>query len=103
MSPIGRGDCSSLPLRLRELFASWQEQEPNGSAQDERTIRDQLVLGLRAGMLQQELQQQVRRNPSMSFNEASSEARALEAELRTELACASRVSLPPPQPTSAAL
>lgn len=94
---------AAYTLRLRELFASWQEQELNGSAQDERTIRDQLVLGLRAGMLQQELQRQVRRNPSMSFNEVSSEARALEAELRMELACASRVSLPPPRPTSAAL
>lgn len=88
-------------LRLRELFSTWREHEPDGSAQDEMTVRDQLVLGLRPGLVQQELQRQVRRNPTMSFSEVSSEARALEAELKTEFACASRVSVPPPRQTSA--
>ena len=84
-------------LRLRELFSVWRDHEPNGSAQDEMTIRDQLVLGLRPSTVQQELQRQVRRNPTMSFSEVCSEARALEAEQRLESACAARVSVPPPQ------
>ena len=84
-------------LRLRELFSTWREHEPAGSAQDEMTIRDQLVLGLRPGLVQQELQRQVRRNPTMSFSEVSSEARALEAELKMEFAHASRVSVPQPR------
>ena len=89
-------------LRLRELFSIWREHEPNGSAQDEMTIRDQLVLGLRPSTIQQELQRQVRRNPRLSFSEVCSEARALEAEQRMESACAARVSVPPPQQTSVA-
>lgn len=84
-------------LRLRELFSIWREHEPAGSAQDETTVRDQLVLGLRPGLVQQELQRQMLRNPTMSFSEVSSEARALEAELKMEFACASRVSVPQPQ------
>ncbi|KAE8296865.1 hypothetical protein D5F01_LYC05635 [Larimichthys crocea] len=84
-------------LRLRELFSTWREHEPAGSAQDETTVRDQLVLGLRPGLVQQELQRQVRRNPTMSFGAVSSELRALEAELKMEFACASRVSVPQPR------
>lgn len=84
-------------LRLRELFSTWREHEPAGSAQDETTVRDQLVLGLKPGLVQQELQRQVRRNPRMSFGEVSSELRALEAELKMEFACASRVSVPQPR------
>ncbi|KAF3854249.1 hypothetical protein F7725_022304, partial [Dissostichus mawsoni] len=92
--------AASFLLRLRELFHQWEEVEPAGSAQDERTIRDQLVLGLRPGMVQQELQRQVRRNPTMSFREVSGEVKALETELRMESACASRVSVPQPRPAS---
>ena len=90
--------AASFLLRLRELFHQWEEVEPAGSAQDERTIRDQLVLGLRPGMVQQEVQRQVRRNPTMSFREVSGEVKALETELRMESACASRVSVPQPRP-----
>ncbi|KAF3838362.1 hypothetical protein F7725_010130, partial [Dissostichus mawsoni] len=93
--------AASFLLRLRELFHQWEEVEPAGSAQDERTIRDQLVLGLRPGMVQQELQRQVRRNPTMSFREVSGEVKALETELRMESACASRVSVPQPRPAMA--
>ena len=91
--------AASYILRLRELFSIWREHEPTGSAQDEMTIRDQLVLGLRPSTVQQELQRQVRRNPTLSFSELCSEARALEAEQRLESACAARVSVPPPQQT----
>lgn len=65
-----------------------------GSAQDEMTIRDQLVLGLRPGVVQQELQRQVRRKPTLSFTEVCSEVRALEVELKMEPVCASRISVP---------
>lgn len=43
-------------LRLRELFSKWREGEPGGSAQDENTARDQLVLGLNPGPIQHEIQ-----------------------------------------------
>lgn len=85
---------SAFILRLRELFSTWKEQEPAGSAQDEMNIRDQLVLGLRPGVVQQELQRQVRRKPTLSFTEVCSEVRALEVELRMEPVCASRISVP---------
>lgn len=88
-------------LWLRELFSTWREHEPAGSAQDKMAIRDQLVLGLRPGLVQQELQRQVRRNPTMSFSEVSSEARALETERKMEFAYASRVSVPQPRQASA--
>lgn len=65
------------------------------------TIRDQLVLCLRTGLVQQELQQQVCRKLTMSFGKVSNEARALEAELKTELASASYVSVPQPRQTPA--
>ena len=84
-------------LRPRELFATWREHEPTGSAQDEMTIRDQLVLGLKPGTVQQEPQCQVRRNPTVSFGEVCKEAKALEAELKMESACASSVSVSQPQ------
>lgn len=84
-------------LRLRELFATWREHEPAGSAQDEMTIRDQLVLGLKPGTVQQELQRQVRRNPTKSFGEVCKEAKALEAKLKMESACASCVLVSQPQ------
>lgn len=85
---------SAFILRLRELFSTWREQEPAGSAQDEMTIRDQLVLGLRPGVVQQELQRQVRRKPTLSFTEVCSEVRALEVELKMEPVCASRIFVP---------
>lgn len=89
-------------LRLRELFSRWRAHEPGGSAQDEMTARDQLVLGLRPGVVQQELQRQVRRNSELSFKEVCVEARALEAELRTEVS-ASRISAPHRQQATAPL
>lgn len=84
-------------LQLRELFSTWWEHEPADSAQDETNVQDQLVLGLRPGLMQQELQWQMRRNPTMSFSEVSSEARTLEAELKMEFACASRIFVPQPR------
>ena len=66
------------------------------------TIRDQLVLGLRPGVVQQELQRQVRRTPTLTFTEVCSEVKALEAELKMEPVCASRISVPQPNPSMVA-
>lgn len=66
------------------------------------TIRDQLVLGLRPSVVQQELQRQVRRMPTLTFTEVCSEVKALEAELKMEPVCASRISVPQPNPSMVA-
>uniref|UniRef100_A0A8C6WFB9 Paraneoplastic antigen Ma-like C-terminal domain-containing protein n=1 Tax=Neogobius melanostomus TaxID=47308 RepID=A0A8C6WFB9_9GOBI len=82
-------------LRLRELFSRWRAEEPGGSAQDEITARDQLILGLRAGPIQQELQRLVRRDPDLTFPRVCNEARALEGDYAgSEQAWTSRVQTP---------
>ncbi|KAM9385903.1 uncharacterized protein KZ484_007500 [Pholidichthys leucotaenia] len=47
---------------------------------DANTARDQLILGLRAGAVQQELQRLVRRELRITFSDACNEARALEGD-----------------------
>lgn len=82
-------------LRLRELFSRWKAGEPGGSAQDETTARDQLILGLKAGPIQQELQRLVRRDPNLTFANICEEARALEVDHSgAEQAWSSRVKTP---------
>lgn len=82
-------------LRLRELFNRWKTQEPGGSAQDDKTARDQLILGLRAGPIQQELQRLVRRDSTLTFIKICEEARALEGDHSdAEQAWSSRINTP---------
>lgn len=78
-------------LRLRELFLRWREKEPRGSAQEETTLRDQFILGLRSVTIQRELQRLVRREESFTFSDACAEARALEADHLDVEAVTSRV------------
>lgn len=44
--------------------------------------------------MQQEFQREVRRNSAMSFDEVTSEAKALKTEMKMEPACISRVAVP---------
>lgn len=77
----GEGESiGAYVLRLRELFLRWREKEPRGSAQDETTVRDQFILGLRSVTIQRELQRLVRREDEFTFSDACAEARALEAD-----------------------
>lgn len=48
-------------LHTRELFSRWLQSEPDGSAKDESTLRNQFVKGLKEGPLKQELQKYARR------------------------------------------
>lgn len=54
---------SDFSLHILETFQQWREAEPDGTARQETTLRDQLIVSLQAGLLKKELQRQVRPNP----------------------------------------
>ncbi|XP_041961809.1 uncharacterized protein LOC121720042 [Alosa sapidissima] len=66
-------------LRLRESHSRWRAKEPTVGSDDEM-LRSQLVLGLQPGPVQMELQRRARREPTLAFDEACKEAKAMEKE-----------------------
>lgn len=71
---------SDFSLHILEAFQQWREAEPDGTARQETTLRDQLIVSLQAGLLKKELQRQVRRTPYMTCSELFEEAKELEKE-----------------------
>ncbi|XP_063075849.1 uncharacterized protein LOC134465891 isoform X1 [Engraulis encrasicolus] len=67
-------------LRLRESHSRWRKKEPVVGSDDEM-LRGQLVLGLQPGPIQTELQRRVRRETTLTFNDACKEAKAMEKEM----------------------
>lgn len=90
---------SAYILRLRELFSRWQERDAGGTEDGEDLLLDQLMVGLCAGPIKQELSRQLRRDERLTFSTACKEARALEQELQEgeEVAISQRVTAPPPR------
>ncbi len=75
--------ANAFILRLRESFSSWQRQDEGGAGgEGDDLLIDQLMVGLRAGPIKQELSRQLRRNNPMTFSDMCKEARALEQELQ---------------------
>lgn len=74
-------DVGAFTLRLRELHHKWRARDPPGGGSDEELLRTQFAMGLRPGPVKQELQRQLRRRVTTTFNEACGEAKALEREL----------------------
>lgn len=68
-------------LRLRELHYRWRDGDPLNMGTDDELLRTQFAMGLRTGVLKQELQRQLRRTSTLTFVEACEEAKALEREL----------------------
>lgn len=77
----GDETTSSFALRLRECHARWRAADREAGRDGDSLLRDQFVLGLRAGPVRQELQRLLRRDKDLTFQEAQKEARALEKEL----------------------
>ncbi|KAJ8353562.1 hypothetical protein SKAU_G00211290 [Synaphobranchus kaupii] len=78
-------------LDLCELHSRWREWEPGGEGKDDSLLHDQFLLGLLDGLVKQDLQQQVRRQTSLTFRQVSVEVHALERELWGEEGLASQV------------
>ncbi|XP_041939766.1 uncharacterized protein LOC121700694 [Alosa sapidissima] len=72
---------SSFSLRLRECYAKWRAVDGEAHMDEDALLRDQFILGLRAGSVRQELQRLLRRDEQLTFPAAQREARALEREL----------------------
>lgn len=71
----------TFTLRLRDLYRKLQRHIPD-DAPSERSLQDQMLLGLREGPLSQTLRTYVRRNPDLDFAAVHSEALLLEEEQR---------------------
>lgn len=75
-----RQSIRAFSLRLRELFSRLDRRDAIGLAGGDMLLRDQFVMGLREGPIQQELRAQVRRNRRLTFEDVRKEALALESE-----------------------
>lgn len=64
---------------VSEKLSSSGEQQ-NGSANQETTLRDQILVSIQAGPIKMELQRQVCRNSAMTCSELFQEAKELEKE-----------------------
>ena len=92
-------------VRLRECLSRWRAKEPGAAQSDAEMLKSQLVLGLRPGPVQTEIQRLLRRESGLSFQNIYKEAKAVEREHRTPLeepgAChayaAPVMTRPPPQ------
>lgn len=82
-------------LRSRELFSRWRRAEPEGSAKDEATIKDQFIRNLREGEIKRELKTLLRRRPNATFQEVSDEAEALDRESRSKDCRVCHAAIPP--------
>ncbi|XP_041920929.1 uncharacterized protein LOC121684874 [Alosa sapidissima] len=60
----------------------WRERDAGGTEEGDDLLLDQLMVGLCAGPVKQELSRQMRRDARMTFAAACKEARALEHELQ---------------------
>lgn len=87
-------------LRLRELHQRWRDKEPLTAGTDDELLRTQCIMGLRHGLIKQELSRQVRRAPTSTFADTCSEAKALEQELapEEEVQVCPTFSTPPSRP-----
>lgn len=74
-------NVNAFILRLRELCSRWQEQAQDETDENDLLL-DQLMVGLQAGPIKQELSRQLRRHERLTFQAACKEARALEQELQ---------------------
>ncbi|CAL9687354.1 unnamed protein product [Knipowitschia caucasica] len=75
---------NAFVLRLREAFCTWQEKDEGGTGDSDDLLLDQFMVGLRRGLVKQELSRQLRRRDGTTFKAACTEARALEQELQAE-------------------
>lgn len=80
------------------MSAYIQERDAGGTEDGEDLLLDQLMVGLCAGPIKQELSRQLRRDEQLTFSVACKEAQALEQELQEgkEVANSQRVTAPPP-------
>lgn len=74
-------DVGAFTLRLRELHHRWRAREPLEAGTDDELLRTQFSMGLRPGVVKQELQRQLRRHAALTFAQVCDEAKALEREL----------------------
>uniref|UniRef100_A0AAV2JHP6 Uncharacterized protein n=1 Tax=Knipowitschia caucasica TaxID=637954 RepID=A0AAV2JHP6_KNICA len=68
----------------KEAFCTWQEKDEGGTGDSDDLLLDQFMVGLRRGLVKQELSRQLRRRDGTTFKAACTEARALEQELQAE-------------------
>lgn len=64
------------------MSAYIQERDAGGTEDGEDLLLDQLMVGLCAGPIKQELSRQLRRDEQLTFSVACKEAQALEQELQ---------------------
>uniref|UniRef100_A0AAV2MDP0 Uncharacterized protein n=1 Tax=Knipowitschia caucasica TaxID=637954 RepID=A0AAV2MDP0_KNICA len=67
-----------------KAFCTWQEKDEGGTGDSDDLLLDQFMVGLRRGLVKQELSRQLRRRDGTTFKAACTEARALEQELQVE-------------------
>ncbi|KAL2085948.1 hypothetical protein ACEWY4_019268 [Coilia grayii] len=70
----------SFSLQVRELFARLKKRDPTGLGNEDALVRDQFIMGLRDGPICQSLRQQLRQDPTLSFDPIRREALALEQD-----------------------
>ncbi|KAJ8352268.1 hypothetical protein SKAU_G00237440 [Synaphobranchus kaupii] len=78
------GEWQTIDAVWEELDGWWCEQEPGSDEENNILLRDQFLLGLEDGPVKRKLQWQVRRQDSLTYRQVTTEARALEKELRGE-------------------
>ena len=97
-------NVNAFILRLRELFSRWQERNEGEDDEGDDLLLDQLMMGLQAGPIKQELSRQMWRNERMTVAATCREARALEQELQDgeDAILSQRVTVPARSSTTTA-
>lgn len=70
----------SFSLHLTEFFSRLRQKGDVGLGDGDVLLRDQFIMGLSEGPIRQELRRQVRKTPSISFDEVKMEVMTLEEE-----------------------
>lgn len=75
-----RQTIRAFALQLREQLFRLKKRQDHGLGEGETLLKDQFLLGLRDGPIRQSLRIQLRRNPTLTFEELRQEALALEQD-----------------------
>ncbi|KAK0149381.1 hypothetical protein N1851_009894 [Merluccius polli] len=89
---------------MRELFTRLRRRSDNGLGVGDALLRDQFLLGLQDGPIRQSLRLQLRRDPTLSFEDLRKETLALEldhSEAINQPTCMAASSAYTPAPPSA--
>lgn len=75
-----RQSLRSFSLQIRELFYRLKRRSDHGLGEGDSILRDQFLLGLQDGPIRQSLRLQLRRTPTLTFEELREETLALELD-----------------------